>query len=100
MSASHRKISRLPLAVFQELIKRPSQREEDHDPTSLRSNICHRLKRVSLRLVHGRRRRRRSSSSYGTNQATTTRIQTVGELLRISKYALLLVLDPLLTYGT
>ena len=77
MSASHRKLARLPLEIFRDL--------SEEDPEILRTNICNRLKRFPIK----------------TSSKTTTPIsvKTVGGLLQTPKPTLLRVLDPLLTYG-
>jgi hypothetical protein len=149
MSASFRKISRLSLEIFQDLITRPPSNpttteassnrrrptatshndtvESDRDahdnystdPSRLRQVICHRLQRVPIRYVTGGRRRygrpaRHQSLGSGNHNnndnrdrdrdnrdfTTFTKVETVGELLMLSRYTLLLVLDPILTYGT
>ena len=97
----------------------------NNNPSLLRQQICHRLQRVPVRYVTGGRffsRRIRDRDHHhhhrqqyhhhnhnSTNTATTTttttkttttlKIETVGELFMLSKYTLLLVLDPILTYG-
>jgi hypothetical protein len=84
MSASHRRIARLPLSVFDNLITRP----HDHvDPEALRSAMCSKLKKFPVKSRNG------SSMSF-------TSVKTVGALLQTPKKTLLQVLDPLLTFGT
>ena len=84
MSASNRKITRLPLDIFRDLDS------DSTDPESLRSTICGRLKRFPVKVVS------RNGSSKTTTSAT---VKTVGDLLRTSKGTLLRALDPHLTYG-
>jgi RecA/RadA recombinase len=119
MSACQRKISRLPISVFQDLITRPPLKERDDDPESIKSSICKRLKRFRIRNRNEGRNSHSSSSSssnnnnnnnnakhklrrggMGTSLPTTraSSIETIGQLLRLSKYTLLLALDPVLTY--
>jgi DNA-directed RNA polymerase alpha subunit len=91
MSASHRKIARLPLEVFDNLLVTPQEEEEQQqhqfDPEVLRSSICARLKRFPIK-------------SRNATTTSTRSVKTVGDLLRTSKRTLLHALDPLLTYGT
>lgn len=94
MSASHRKISRLPLPVFQDLITRPPLEGRDDDPKRLKFTICNRLKRFVVRT--GSRNKKRTGG--GMSSTTTCSIKTIGQLLRLSKSILLVVLDPILTY--
>uniref|UniRef100_A0A7S4EQW2 RecA family profile 1 domain-containing protein n=1 Tax=Pseudo-nitzschia australis TaxID=44445 RepID=A0A7S4EQW2_9STRA len=103
MSASHRKISRLPLSVFQHLITRPPLDGREDDPETLKANICKRLKgfrvRNSARDRNNNKKRNRGGGSGISSPATTTRsIKTIGQLLRLSKYTLMVALDPILTY--
>ena len=84
MSASHRKISRLPLEVFENLDFHKTP------PETLRSSISSRLKRFPVVKNSG-------SRNNNTNSAS---VKTIGDLLRTSKRTLLNALDPLLTYGT
>jgi len=83
MSASHRKLTRLPLEIFGNLLTTETQQEMT--PHDLRHNICEKLKRFRVR------------SKYGS--VTTASVKTVGDLLRTSRCTLLHVLDPLLTFG-
>ena len=98
MSASHRKISRLPISVFQDLITRPQRKSIDSK--SLKSSICNRLKK--FRVKNDSRSKRKDidpkASGISSSTITTNSIQTVGQLLRLPKYTLVLVLDPILTY--
>jgi hypothetical protein len=89
MSASKRKISRLPLHVFQDLITRPPDISRNDEPESLKSTICSRLKRFPVR----------GSGNKMGKTSTICSVKTIGQLLRLSKSALLLALDPILTYG-
>jgi hypothetical protein len=91
MSASHRKISRLPLHIFEDLVTRPPVDSRKDDPESLKSVICGRLKRFPLKSMN---------KKNGTRSSMTCTVKTIGQLLRISQYTLLLALDPILTYGT
>ena len=107
MSASHRKISRLPLPVFQDLITRPplnNNRDNDideHDPERLKSIICNRLKRFVVR-NNGRKNKNNriggGGGISGISPSSTCSIKTIGQLLRLSKCTLLFALDPILTY--
>lgn len=82
MSASHRKISHLPLDVFENIVTR--QIDPPRPAKELRSSIVLRLKRFPIKT--------------GNGVSTSASIKTIGELLRTSKRTLLYALDPLLTY--
>jgi RecA/RadA recombinase len=107
MSASHRKISRLPLPVFQDLITRPPLNNnkdndiDEHDPERLKSIICNRLKRFVVR-NNGRKNKNNriggGGGISGISPSSTCSIKTIGQLLRLSKCTLLFALDPILTY--
>jgi RecA/RadA recombinase len=107
MSASHRKISRLPLPVFQDLITRPPLNDKDaideHDPERLKSAICNRLKRFVVRNNGRKNKNSRTAGGggggiSGISPSSTCSIKTIGQLLRLSKCTLLFALDPILTY--
>lgn len=83
MSASHRKLIRLPLEVFEDLLISDPQTEMTAQ--DLRFGICERLKRFRVK------------SKYGV--MNTRSVTTVGDLLRTPRYTLLMALDPLLTFG-
>lgn len=85
MSASHRKLARLPLEVFENLLV--TMEEQDLTPQDLRSAICGKLKRFRVR------------SRHGSGTSTTVSLKTVGDLLRTPPFTLLQALDPLLTFG-
>lgn len=87
MSASQRKLTRLPFEVFENLISTQQEQEQAQSmtPEELRSAICDKLKRFRVRSRNG-----------GT---TTMSLKTVGDLLMASPLNLLQALDPLLTYG-
>jgi len=88
MSAAHRSIARLPLGVYTDLLQERVGDDDADNPEALRRKICNKLKKFP---------KRRSSL---TTSVTYESITTVGQLLtRISKIALLKVLDPILTYG-
>jgi RecA/RadA recombinase len=108
MSASHRKISRLPLSVFQDLITRPPLNNngiiDEHDAERLKYTICNRLKRFVVR-NNGRKNKnnrtvggRGGGGISGISPSSTCSIKTIGQLLRLSKCTLLFALDPILTY--
>lgn len=82
MSASNRKLSRLPLEIFRNLDSNSTNPEE------LRSAICSRLRRFPFR-----------PSSRKKGITSSASVKTMGDLLRTSKRTLLYALDPLLTYG-
>lgn len=84
MSASHRKLSRLPLEIFENLLTRKETLDPPRPPEILRCLICTRLKRFPIQ--------------SGNGVSTTASIKTVGDLLVASKRTLLLALDPLLTF--
>ncbi len=84
MSAAHRKLTRLPLEVFQDLIV--NDQEQQMTPEDLRAAICDKLRRFRVR----------SRNAGGT---TTISLKTVGDLLLTSPLTLLQALDPLLTYS-
>jgi hypothetical protein len=92
MSTAHRSIARLPLHVYTDLILGRSHKEVgETSPAELRRLICSKLKKFPRRATHGN----------GNGHVFYESITTVGQLLtRISKLALLKVLDPLLTFGT
>jgi RecA/RadA recombinase len=100
MSAGQRKISRLPISVFQDLITRPSLEERDDDPESIKSTICNRLKRFRIRNNGRNKNKNKHGRGLGISLPTTTAcsIKTIGQLLRLSKYTIMLALDPVLTY--
>lgn len=109
MSASHRKISRLPLPVFQDLITRLPLNNNDsideHDPERLKSAICNRLKRFVVRNNGRKNKNSRTAGGgggggriSGISPSSTCSIKTIGQLLRLSKCTLLFALDPILTY--
>jgi RecA/RadA recombinase len=84
MSASHRKLSRLPLEVFENLLTRQEAFDPPRTPEILRSLICTRLKRFPIQ--------------SGNGVSTSARIKTIGDLFRTSERSLLVALDPLLTF--
>jgi hypothetical protein len=84
MSASHRKLARLPLEVFDDLMV--TEQTQTMSPQDLRFAICEKLKRFRVR-----------SRRHGG--ATTVSLKTVGDLLRTAPFTLLQALDPLLTFG-
>jgi len=109
MSASRRSLARLPLEIFEDLapggIPKPrtgtngsggsgSSRTDCEGqtviltPEELRRTICDKLKRFRVRSAHPK------------FKPTSTSVTTVGDILRVSPWTLLLALDPLLTYGT
>ena len=87
MSASHRKLCRLPLEVFDDLLV-TMQGVQTMTPQDLRSAICEKLKRFRVR-----------SRQYGGTTTTTMSVKTVGDLLRTPQFTLLQALDPILTFG-
>eukprot|EP00536_Pseudo-nitzschia_multiseries_P008586 jgi/Psemu1/325273/estExt_fgenesh1_pg.C_2200006 len=101
---SYRKISRLPLSVFQDLITRPPVENRDDNPESLKANICKRLEGFRVRVRNSARDRNRNKNNGGggsgisLSATTISSIRTIGQLLRLSKYSLMLALDPILTY--
>lgn len=84
MSASHRKLARLPLEIFDNL----QGGEETLSPEELRSAICDKLKRFRTRHTHHKAR------------SVSTSLKTVGDFLRASPLTVMQALDPLLTFGT
>ena len=100
MSAGQRKISRLPISVFQDLITRPPLEERDDDPESIKFTICNRLKRFRIRNNGWNKNKNKHGRGMGISLPTTTTcsINTIGQLLRLSKYTIMLALDPVLTY--
>jgi hypothetical protein len=92
MIASNRKLSRLPLGIFEDLLTRHAAEghTENDDPADLKSAICSRLRRFPVTTVN----------KHGGRSSTTCSIKTVGQLLQYSKYSLMVALDPILTYGT
>jgi hypothetical protein len=80
MSASHRRIARLPLDVFDNLTT-----DSPNEPETLRTAICSKLKKFPIKTR--------------TGGASFDSVKTVGALLQTSKTTLLCALDPLLTYG-
>jgi hypothetical protein len=89
MSASNRKLSRLPLQIFEDLVTRPPIESRKDDPESLKSAICSRLKRFPIP----------STKKNGIRTSTTCSVKTIGQLIRLPKSLLLGALDPILTYG-
>lgn len=100
MSASYRKISRLPISVFQDLITRPDLERLYDNPEIIKSTICDRLKRFRVKNDGRNKRKNMHGRKLGISSPTTTtcNIKTIGQLLRLSKYSLMIALDPLLTY--
>jgi RecA/RadA recombinase len=100
MSAGQRKISRLPISVFQDLITRPPLEERADDPESIKFTICNRLKRFRIRNNGRNKHKNKHGRGMGISLPTTTTcsIKTIGQLLRLSKYTIMLALDPVLTY--
>ncbi|KAG7346880.1 DNA repair and recombination protein radA [Nitzschia inconspicua] len=91
MIASNRKLSRLPIHVFEILITRPPHEARNDKPDHLKMAICNRLRKFPVKSSH--------MKQYGRSSTTTTAsIKTVGQLLRCTKITLLLALDPILTY--
>ena len=90
MSASHRKISRLNVEIFQDLVE--GQKKEQ-----LKTAICNRLKRFAVRTTGGIRKEQKRNAN-GISSSSTCSIKTIGQLLRLSPSILLVVLDPILTY--
>ena len=88
MSASHRKLCRLPLEVFNDLQMNIQGVQHTLTPQDLRSAICEKLKRFRVR-----------SRQYGGTTITTMSVKTVGDLLRTPQFTLLQALDPILTFG-
>jgi hypothetical protein len=86
MSTAHRSIARLPLEVYTGLILGRTHNEiGETNPAELRRLISSKLKKFPLR---------------SNGRVFYESVTTVGQLLtRISKLALLKVLDPLLTFG-
>eukprot|EP00934_Nitzschia_sp_Nitz4_P005925 Nitzschia sp. Nitz4//scaffold112_size70979//11357//12759//NITZ4_005893-RA/size70979-augustus-gene-0.78-mRNA-1//1//CDS//3329533238//5915//frame0 len=80
MSASHRKLHRLPLSIFEDL----STSELSKDPSHLKTSVTERLKRC------------RARSKRGTSKTLT--ITTVEDLLHTPRITLLQALDPFLTF--
>ena len=127
MSASNRKLVRLPVEIFEDLISYDDQQEQrladdvvaEEGSTSasnqdrchqaaaekLRSKICFRLKRFRPIPINKSSRRAVGSTGGGnqnmstTSSAVTLSIKTVGDLLQTSKRVLLHALDPILTYA-
>ena len=100
MSACQRKISRLPISVFQDLITRPPLENRDDDPKTIKADICNRLKRFRMRNVARNKHKNQRRSGAGISSPTTTAcsIKTIGQLLCLSKYTIMTALDPILTY--
>jgi hypothetical protein len=107
MSASRRKLTRLPLEIFQDLqggygggvetegVPTTTGRKSGSTmpPEELRRLICERLQRFRARLPQ----------PYYYRSSTKTvsiSLKTVGDLLRVSPRTILHALDPLLTHGT
>jgi RecA/RadA recombinase len=82
MSASHRKLSRLPLSIFDNL----SSSVEESSSEVLKTGICRRLKRFPIQ-------------SGKTGISISCSIKTIGDLFRANKRTLLYALDPLLTFS-
>lgn len=104
MIATNRKLSRLPIQIFENLITRPlpaqTISEEEHAAAAaaerLKTTICNRLRKFSIVIKQSSFR----NTHYNYHaRSTTGSIKTVGQLLRYSKMTLLLALDPILTYG-
>ncbi|KAL3944109.1 MAG: hypothetical protein SGBAC_001840 [Bacillariaceae sp.] len=104
MSASHRKLARLPLEIFDNLHMRAqssTQQPISISSEGLRSQICNRLKRFPFRFDNHSSNHNSITTTTTTTTFTTTTtasIKTVGDLLRANKRTLLLALDPLLTF--
>ena len=91
MIASNRKLSRLPLHIFDNLLTRSAAQTDDDEnaAATLKAAICSRLKRFPTVTV----------AKNGSRSSSTASIKTVGQLLQFPKYSLMVALDPLLTYG-
>jgi len=127
MSAAHRRLKRLPLEIFDqllELMKRKEELDEEDEDGSgcayycpeatmprrsaedLRSSICLKLQNAPFLLRRRRRRRRDATTTNGEQQHQhgtldeVRTVTTVGSLLQLTIPSLLRALDPLLTYGT
>eukprot|EP00980_Cylindrotheca_fusiformis_P029766 scaffold23831_cov127-Cylindrotheca_fusiformis.AAC.5 len=89
MSASHRKLSRLPLEIFADLVvaATPVEAGGGGGQTTAKSQPSSTAE--TLRLLICKKLKRFPSQRGG--------VQTIGELFRTSKRTLLLTLDPLLT---
>ena len=85
MSAAHRKISRLPVEIFEDLVTRPGAvgSEGSSTPEALRTAICAKLKHFPVK------------SRNGT--AAFSSVKSARSLLETPRIVLLKALDPLLT---
>jgi hypothetical protein len=109
MSASRRKLTRLPLEIFQDLqggyyggglevnegvATTGRNSGSSMPPEELRRLICERLQRFRARLPQPYYYRSTSTKTVSIS------LKTVGDLLRVSPRTILHALDPLLTHGT
>ena len=82
MSAAYRKLGRLPLEVFENLVA--TEDPQLLTAEELRSAVCEKLKSFRIRARYG-----------GVAKVS---VVNVGELLRVPRRTLLHALDPLFTY--
>ncbi len=107
MSASRRKLTRLPLEIFQDLQGGGDGGGEDEGgtttatttsrnsipPEELRRLICERLQRFRTRIPQ-------PYHYHSSFKTVSMSLKTVGDLLRVSPRTIMYALDPMLTHGT
>jgi hypothetical protein len=105
MMASHRKLSRLPLDVFQNLIIGRRRRSDQYHNINNAVVMNHKEDSNEYHNNNNNNNDYSEQDEQALKRIICHRLaqkgcKTVGQLLQTSKCMLLVILDPVLTYGT